>query len=358
MILEVKNYIERHGLTWDVVESLPVSEAIKYAGNDRHTLIDNYNISLKNLGEAGIHTVCYNFMPVIDWIRTDLNYPQPDGTYTLFFNKIHFAYFDCYILNRPNADKDYSADEMAQVEKLAQTISKEEENQLVDTIIVKTQGFIHGNIQAGEQHPVPLFNKLLGLYKGIDKNQLRENLRFFLEQIMPTCEKYNVNMCIHPDDPPYPVLGLPRIVTSEDDIRWILQAVDTPYNGFTFCAGSLSSGAHNNVPDLARKFAQRTHFVHLRSTEVFDNGNFMEASHLSGRGHLIEVASIFQQLNPDVPMRVDHGKLMLDDLDKKYNPGYSFLGRMFALAQVDGILAATQYHLNRQAIHNSAQYSI
>lgn len=341
-ILDLKKYIEDAGLRWSVVESLPVSEAIKYAGPERDWLIDNYIVSLENLGKAGIKTVCYNFMPVIDWIRTDLDHKLPDGTSTLFFDKIRFAYFDIHILNRKDAPNDYTKEELEKVAALNRTITEQEKEQLIDTIIVKTQGFINGNIKEGDQNPVAIFNRLLALYDGINKAALRENLRYFLSRIMPMCEKYGINMCIHPDDPPCQVLGLPRIVTDTEDIQWILSAVDNPHNGLTFCAGSLSSGAQNDVPAMARKFASRTRFVHLRSTDILPGGNFIEASHLEGRGHLIELVRIFEKENPALPMRVDHGRLMLDDADKGYNPGYSFHGRMYALAQMDGVMAAVR----------------
>jgi len=337
-ILNLKEYIESAGLLWSVVESLPVSEAIKYGGENIDHLIDNYIQSLANLGEAGITTVCYNFMPVIDWIRTDLVHPWADGTSSLYFDKIRFAYFDCMILEREGAEKDYTDEEMSKVHELNKTISEKEKDTLIDTIIVKTQGFVNGNIKEGDKNPVSIFKNLLALYDGIDRNQLRENMKYFLTRLMPVCEEYNINMCVHPDDPPYQMLGLPRIVTSGEDIDWILNAVNNPYNGLTFCAGSLSSGIHNNVPELARKFASRTRFVHLRSTDILPNGNFIEAPHLEGRGHLIELVRIFEKENPSLPMRVDHGRLMLDDADKEYNPGYSFYGRMYALAQMDGVI--------------------
>jgi len=346
-INDLKSYIEDAGLRWSVVESLPVSEAIKYRGSNADQLIDNYIESLANLGKAGVKTVCYNFMPVIDWIRTDLEYNLPDGTSSLFFDKTRFAYFDCFILKREGAEKDYTAEEMAKVYALDKTITEAEKDQLIDTIIVKTQGFINGNIKEGDKNPVAIFKTLLDLYKGIDRNVLRENMKYFLSRIMPVCEEYGMKMCVHPDDPPYPMLGLPRIVGSEEDIEWILKAVDNPCNGFTFCAGSLSSGLHNNVPELARRFASRTHFVHLRSTDAFPDGNFIEASHLEGRGHLIELVRIFEKENPSLPMRVDHGRMMLGDQDKGYNPGYSFHGRMFALAQMDGVIATVQDELKK-----------
>lgn len=338
-ILNQKTYIETYGLRWSVVESLPVSEAIKYGGAERDNLIENYKKSLINLGKAGVKTVCYNFMPVIDWIRTDLEHLWEDGTSSLYFDKIRFAYFDCLILQRAEAEKDYTVNELKQMYELDKVITDAEKEELVDTIIIKTQGFVNGNIKNGDKNPVDTFHHLLAPYKGIDRDALRENLRYFLQAIMPVCDEYGINMCIHPDDSPFPVLGLPRIVTSEEDIAWILHAVNNPHNGLTFCAGSLSAGLHNNVPALARMFAHRTHFVHLRSTNAFPNGNFIEASHLGGRAHIIELIRIFEKERPGVPMRVDHGRMMLGDTDKGYNPGYSFHGRMMALAQIEGMMA-------------------
>lgn len=338
-ILNQKTYIETYGLRWSVVESLPVSEAIKYGGAERDNLIENYKKSLINLGKAGVKTVCYNFMPVIDWIRTDLEHLWEDGTSSLYFDKIRFAYFDCLILQRAEAEKDYTVNELKQMYELDKVITDAEKEELVDTIIIKTQGFVNGNIKNGDKNPVDTFHHLLVPYKGIDRDALRENLRYFLQAIMPVCDEYGINMCIHPDDPPFPVLGLPRIVTCEEDIAWILHAVNNPHNGLTFCAGSLSAGLHNNVPALARMFAHRTHFVHLRSTNAFPNGNFIEASHLGGRAHIIELIRIFEKERPGVPMRVDHGRMMLGDTDKGYNPGYSFHGRMMALAQIEGMMA-------------------
>lgn len=346
-ITELKNYIESFGLRWSVVESLPVSESIKFGGVDRERLLQNYCESLRNLGKAGIKTVVYNFMPVIDWIRTDLNFKLPNGTQTLFFDKIRFAYFDMHILNRKDAAKDYSEAELEKVAVLAKTITKAEHEALIQTIIVKTQGFVNDSFKGDVQKPVELFKALLAKYDGIDKQQLRENLKYFLESVIPTAREAGINLCVHPDDPPMAVLGLPRIVTNEKDIEWVLNAVDVPNNGLTFCAGSLSSGLHNDVPALAAKFAKRTHFVHLRSTDVDENGNFMEANHLEGRGHLIELVRIFEREHPGLPMRVDHGKLMLDDVNKPDNPGYSFYGRMYALAEVSGIMATVANEINK-----------
>ncbi|MDN5297165.1 MAG: mannonate dehydratase [Bacteroidota bacterium] len=341
-ILDLKKFIEAAGLRWSVVESVPVSESIKYGGKDKDLLIENYKQTLKNLGKAGITTVCYNFMPVIDWVRTDLHKTLPDGTQTLYFDKIKFAYFDCKILKRKDAEKDYSQEEMQQVNELENVITEAEKAELIDTIIVKTQGFINRSIVHGNEDPVEAFKNLLRLYEDVDKGKLRENLKYFLQQVILVAEKYGMRLCIHPDDPPFPVFGLPRIVSNEDDIRWILESVESPANGFTFCAGSLSAGIQNDIVDLAKKFAKKSFFVHLRSTEIKENGDFVEASHLGGRANLIELIRIFEKENPNVPMRVDHGKLMLDDVAKNYNPGYSFLGRMFALAQVEGMMAVVR----------------
>ena len=338
-INDLKSHIESYGLRWSVVESLPVCEAIKYAGAEREQLIENYKISLANLGKCGIKTVCYNFMPVIDWIRTDLQHPWPDGTSSLYYDHIRFAYFDIRILEREGAEKDYTEEELQKVAELDKVITEAEKDALIDTIIVKTQGFVNGNIKEGDKNPVSIFKRLLALYKDIDRDALRENMRYFLSAIMPVCEEYGVNMCVHPDDPPFQVLGLPRIVTNENDIEWFLNAVDNPHNGLTFCAGSLSAGEHNDTRELAKKFAKRTHFVHLRSTAAMQGGNFIESSHLTGRGHLIDLIRIFENENPGLPMRVDHGRMMLGDEDKGYNPGYSFHGRMLALAQVEGMMA-------------------
>lgn len=347
-INDLKNYIESQGLRWSVVESLPVSESIKYAGKDRDDLIDKYIVSLENLGKAGVTTVCYNFMPVLDWARTDLFHEWEDGSSSLYFDKVKFAYFEIYILEREGAEKDYSPEILSKVEELKKTVTEDDRRELIDSVIVKTQGFVNGNIKEGDLDPVGIFKKLLALYDGIDKDALRQNMKYFLERIMPVCEEWNIQMCVHPDDPPFQLLGLPRIVTCEEDIDWFLNAVDNPHNGLTFCAGSLSAGLQNDVPKLAKKYASRTKFVHLRSTNVFENGNFIEAHHLGGRGHLIDVIKVFEKENPNLPMRVDHGRLLTDDIDKGYNPGYSFLGRMLALGQLDGVMATVQSELQKK----------
>lgn len=355
-IRDLREYIESYGMRWSVVESLPVCESIKYGGPDRDQLIENYKESLRNLSAEGVHTICYNFMPVLDWARTDLDHPNPNGTTNLYFSYSEFAYFDIYIVGREGAREEWASfkvpgidverDILAEVEELRKNMTPEAEHKLVENIIVKTQGFVSGNIREDDESPVELFKQLLSLYDGITKDQLRENMRYFLSAIMPVCEECDMNMCVHPDDPPFPVLGLPRIVTSEEDIEWFLNAVDNPHNGLTFCAGSLSAGAQNNVVEMAKKFASRTHFIHLRSCHIFENGDFTEASHLGGRANIIELVRIFEKQNPERPMRVDHGMTMLGDEARGYNAGYSFLGRMFAMGQVQGIMATVDNELN------------
>ena len=345
-IRATKERIAAAGMRWSVVESLPVSEGIKYAGAQRDALIETYIRSLENLGRQGIHTVCYNFMPVIDWVRTDLERPLPDGTLSLYFDYVRFAYFDMKILAREGAEKDFPPEIVAKVEALDKTITEAEKAQLVDTIITKTQGFINGPLGGSDASPVVKFRALMAPYAGMDKAQLRENLRYFLEAVMPVCRQWDLRLCIHPDDPPMAVFGMPRLCCDAEDIRWILRAVDDFHNGLTFCAGSLSAGAHNDVVAMAREFAPRTHFVHLRSCRLLPGGDFVEAPHVGGTVDLVELVRIFEAEGRNLPMRVDHGKTMLGDERVGYNPGYSFHGRMLALGQVEGMMAAVRNESN------------
>lgn len=369
-IHDLKVYIESYGMRWSVVESLPVTETIKYGGADRDEQIEIYKTSLRNLAAEGIHTICYNFMPVLDWARTDLLHPNPNGASNLYFSIPEFAYFDIYILKREGARESWAQfkvldpdgnpngrDILKEVEELKKTMTPEKDHALVENIVIKTQGFVSGNFKEGDEHPVELFRQLLALYKGIDKAQLRANMKYFLEAIMPVCNECDMYMCVHPDDPPFQILGLPRIVTCKEDIEWFLNAVPDKHNGLTFCAGSLSAGAQNNLTEMANEFAPRTWFVHLRSCHIFPNGDFTEASHLGGRANVIELARIFEKEemsrkdSPNtrlLPMRVDHGMTMLGDENRGYNAGYSFLGRMFAMGQVQGIIATVDNELDKQ----------
>ena len=385
-IRDLREYIESFGMRWSVVESLPVVETIKYGGPDRDHQIKVYKQSLRNLAAEGIHCICYNFMPVLDWARTDLLHNNPNGATNLYFNYAEFAYFDIYILKREGAREEWAQfkfpagvgegrNVLQECDELAKTMTPEKDHKLVENIVIKTQGFVSGNFSENDEAPVQKFREFLDLYKGIDKKQLRENMKYFLEAIMPVCDECNMNVCVHPDDPPIEILGLPRIVRTEEDIQWFLDAVPNKHNGLTFCAGSLSAGAYNNVVELARKFASRTHFVHLRSCHIFPNGDFTEASHLGGRADLIELCRIFEKenqrrteshqarlngrgekavggANPALPMRVDHGMTftdepggIMDESSHGHNAGYTLLGRMFALGQVQGILATVDREL-------------
>lgn len=351
-IHDLKTYIENEGLVWSVVESLPVTETIKYGGKDREQQLQIYEESLRNLASEGIKTVCYNFMPVLDWARTDLHHPNPNGTTNLYFSYADFALFDIHILARKGAreewqqrGKEMNRNLLGEVNEKIARLTAEERHKLIESIVIKTQGFVSGNFREDEKEPLKLFHQLLARYEGIDKAQLRNNLQYFLERMMPVCNELNINLCIHPDDPPIPVFGLPRIMTNAADIAWLLKAVDNPHNGLTFCAGSLSAGSANDVVKMARDFASRTHFLHLRSCHIFPNGDFQEASHLGGRGHLAEIIPIFEETNDTLPMRIDHGMEMLGDEEKGYNAGYSFHGRMLAMGQVQGMLA--MYHAQK-----------
>ena len=282
-----KAIIASAGLRWSVVESLPVSEEIKLASPASARHLENYRISLKNLAAEGIRTVCYNFMPVIDWIRTDLYRENPDGTRSLYFDYARFAYFDRYILQRKNATDDYPAPILERTETIHSTIKEEEKEELIHNIIVKTQGFVSGNISEKDKEPVALFRKMLSRYEGMHQEDLRDHFRRFMETVAPVAAENNVNLCIHPDDPPFPVLGLPRIVTGREDVDWLLKAVDVFQNGLTFCAGSLSSGIHNvrnwqSCPRLFCTFAEH---------RVFQNRDLWAA--IFGRGPPGEVIRIF-----------------------------------------------------------------
>ena len=368
-IHELKTYIESYGMKWSVVESLPVVETLKYGGPDREHQIEVYKESLRNLGKEGIHCVCYNFMPVLDWARTDLLHANPNGSTNLYMDWGMFAYFDIHILKREAAREEWAKfsvehkwgrDLVAEADEIKKNATPEFDHAMVENIVIKTQGFVSGNFSEGDAAPVQKFRDLLKLYDGIDKEKLQENMKYWLEAIMPVCEEYDINMCVHPDDPPYPVFGLPRIIGTDEDIQWFLDAVPNPHNGLTFCAGSLSAGEHNDVVAMAKKYASRTHFVHLRSCHIFENGNFTEASHLGGRADIVELVKIFEKEEQTgkpnsghrLPMRVDHGMTftdepggIMDESSHGHNSGYTLLGRMFALGQVQGIMAAVDKEL-------------
>lgn len=358
-IVKVKREIEQHGMHWSVVESLPVHEVIKYGGTGRDKLIANYKESLVNLGKCGIDTVCYNFMPVIDWIRTNLHHQLDNGAESLFFNYVDFVVFDRYILEREEAAGDYPQDIVEKAAVRYQCMRQADKEALIDTIIVKTQGFIDGITAEKPWEAVKIFKRMMANYVGIDRAQLRQNLTYFLDAVMPVAEEYGVKLCIHPDDPPIPVLGLPRIVSSQEDIQWLFEAVPSPANGLTFCAGSLSAGLHNNLNKMVTVFAYRIFFAHLRSTQLLANGDFYEARHLGGGADLYTILKELlkeQQRRIDtgfssrrIPMRVDHGHRLLYDFKEQHHPGYPLIGRLKALAEISGLEAAIEYCLGNDS---------
>ena len=335
-----KDLIEANQLEWAVVESIPIHEDIKTQTGDYDRLIANYQQSMRNLASCGIRTVCYNFMPILDWTRTDLEYELPDGSKALRFDQIAFAVFDIYLLQRENAQKDYSAEEQIQAKQRFELMSNEEKQKLVNNIIAGLPG-------AEEKYTLEQFRQHLKRYANIDRNKLREHFAYFLKKIIPVAEEIGMKMAVHPDDPPRPILGLPRIVSTIEDMQWIADTVDSDANGYTMCTGSYGVRADNDLVNMIRVFGSRIYFLHLRSTLREENPNtFHEAAHLAGDVDMYKVICAVaeeehRRLQNDsgelIPMRPDHGHQILDDLKKKTNPGYSAIGRLKGLAELRGL---------------------
>lgn len=339
-ILKRKAEVEAAGLTWAVVESVPVHEDIKKRSGNYQTYIDNYRQSLKNLGSCGINIVCYNFMPILDWTRTDLDFPWADGSTALRFDVTAFAAFDIFILERPGAQNDYPAALLSKADAYHKSLSPEARQQLVANIIAGLPG-------SEEGYSIEQFRQMLQSYAGINAARLKENLAWFLQQVVPAAEAAGVLMCIHPDDPPYPILGLPRVVSTEQDIVDIYNAIDSNHNGLTFCTGSFGVIPQNDLAGMVQRLGHRIHFIHLRATRRDAEGNFAEADHLDGDVDMYSVMKALleerkkrvQNGRTDItmPFRPDHGHKMLDDLHKKTNPGYSAIGRLRGLAELRGM---------------------
>ncbi len=350
-----KDLLTSYGLEWDVVESVPVHESIKLGDSHRDRYINNYCKTIENLSKYGVNTVCYNFMTVVDWVRTDLNYKLPNGRETMYYNALDICVFDNFILSRPGASHDYFPEIMKKAEARFKEMTSHEKQELTRIIAVDSQNFIDGTLADGASDPLLTFRHYLEKYREIGKNELRENLKYFLQYVIPVAEKFNIRMAIHADDPPFPVFGLQRIVSSQADLEWILNSVVSPSNGLTFCTGSFSGSTDNNITEMAQNLAPHIQFLHLRNTKRNELGDFWESDHLDGVVDMPAVMKIILleqkrrkeagRTDTSISVRPDHGHRMLYDLKRDSHPGYSIIGRLKGLSEISGLEEGIKYNL-------------